>query len=374
MVVASQCGFCQNCMDVSRFNMRFAFTLTDFHEVLAEFQQQTGADYQLHGCEATLRLPEKLGAGSVRRLKLREGLDLIVNEHSLNESLVLEYSETELKHSPVALKFCVSGAVSGSIQGFGTNLCTSAEKHCLVYGSDRAGTVEFAPSSKNCTIELAIAPTLLRDMIGDADSNFPDFNPVKDLDDLVPYCQFGQTPPLMAIALQQILHCPYQGATRRLYLESKGLELISLYFEHLKTHHPKPQKPHQLKPADVSQIYQARDILIHHMENPPSLLSLARQAGINDHKLKQGFQQVFGTTVFGYLHNYRMERAAQLLQDNQITVTGVAQTVGFANRGCFAAAFRRKFGVNPSGYLAAYQKQYWDLQQKTPASDRKNSG
>ncbi|MCG8364385.1 MAG: helix-turn-helix domain-containing protein [Pseudanabaenales cyanobacterium] len=42
-----------------------------------------------------------------------------------------------------------------------------------------------------------------------------------------------------------------------------------------------------------------------------------------------------------------MERAAQLLQGNHMTVTGVACAVGFVNRGSFAAAFKRKFGVNP---------------------------
>lgn len=45
-----------------------------------------------------------------------------------------------------------------------------------------------------------------------------------------------------------------------------------------------------------------------------------------------------------------MERAAQLLPGNHMTVTGVACAVGFVNRGSFAAAFKRKFGVNPSDY------------------------
>ena len=71
-------------------------------------------------------------------------------------------------------------------------------------------------------------------------------------------------------------------------------------------------------PAIVCRIHQAKDILIRQIDNPPSLLSLARQVGINDFKLKQGFRQVFGTTVFGYLHSHRMERAAQLLQGNHI--------------------------------------------------------
>jgi len=60
------------------------------------------------------------------------------------------------------------------------------------------------------------------------------------------------------------------------------------------------------------------------------------------------FRQVFGTTVFGYLHQARMERSRQLLATGELTVTQAAQAVGFTNRGHFAASFRRKCGVNPS--------------------------
>lgn len=79
-------------------------------------------------------------------------------------------------------------------------------------------------------------------------------------------------------------------------------------------------------------------------------MELAREIGINDHKLKVGFRQVFKTTVFGYLHDQRIERSRQLLESGEMTVTGAASAVGFANRGHFAAAFRRKFGINPSLY------------------------
>lgn len=51
-----------------------------------------------------------------------------------------------------------------------------------------------------------------------------------------------------------------------------------------------------------------------------------------------------------------MEKARQLLQEDTMTVAEVSYAVGFANRGYFAAAFKRKFGVNPSAYLAQSRK------------------
>lgn len=87
--------------------------------------------------------------------------------------------------------------------------------------------------------------------------------------------------------------------------------------------------------------------MIQRLANPPSLMSLARQVGLNDRKLKQGFRQVFGTTAFGYLHNHRMEQARSLLLENQLSVTAVAHSVGYTNLCAFSTAFRKKFGVSP---------------------------
>lgn len=79
-------------------------------------------------------------------------------------------------------------------------------------------------------------------------------------------------------------------------------------------------------------------------------MELARQAGLNECTLKREFRQVFGKTVFSYLHDYRLEQARQLLEMEDMTTAQVSQMVGFANRGYFAAVFRERFGLNPKDY------------------------
>ncbi|MEM0980347.1 MAG: AraC family transcriptional regulator [Cyanobacteria bacterium P01_H01_bin.58] len=342
--------------------MKVSFTTTDFQAALLEFQQQTGTTYQRSGYENTLVLPTTLGDGRVYNVNLRqEALDLFIQNHRLDESLVIAATEQSPDNAPVVLKFFVSGLVDGAIQGIKADVSAIAGQYCFVYCADQSSHVEFVAGKDICTVEIVMAPQLFQTMLGE-DAQLTHFRQWFNPHALKPHWELGKTTPLMAIALQQILHCPYQGATRRLYLESKSLELITLALEHRKPQQsPALQKLRSLNPDDVQVIHQARDILINQIHNPPSLLALARQVGINDCKLKQGFRQVFGNTVFGYLHNYRMERAAELLQGNQMTVTGVAAAIGFANRSAFAVAFRRKHGLNPSDYRAAYRQQYWPI-------------
>lgn len=141
----------------------------------------------------------------------------------------------------------------------------------------------------------------------------------------------GIITPVMQQVLHQMLNCPYHGLTKQMYLESKALELLTLQFMHWAEDKQKPAKSIMLRPDDIERLHQAKDILITKVENPPSLLELAQMVRVNDRKLKQGFRQVFGTTVFGYFQTYRMEQAKQLLRQRNLSVAGVAHAVGYTS-------------------------------------------
>ena len=151
----------------------------------------------------------------------------------------------------------------------------------------------------------------------------------------------------MKQAIGQILSCPYQGATRRTYLECKALELVDLHLEAM-------IQP-RLSEADLSCIYQAGAILRNQVANPPTVEMLAHQVFTNRLKLNQGFREVYGTTPFGYLRDSRLRQAKRLLMTSDLSVVEVAATVGYTCRSKFAMAFRQKFGINPK----AFQMQAW---------------
>lgn len=150
--------------------------------------------------------------------------------------------------------------------------------------------------------------------------------------------------------LQQLLQCPYQGLTRQLYLESKALELFSLQFAQWSDNSQRSPQIINFRSDDIERLHQAKEILIDNFCNPPSLIDLARQVGLNERKLKQGFQQIFGTTVFGYLQNYRMQQARQLLHNSNVTIASVAAAVGYRNSEAFSVAFQRQFAISPKAY------------------------
>ena len=82
------------------------------------------------------------------------------------------------------------------------------------------------------------------------------------------------------------------------------------------------------------------------------MIELSQLVGLNDYKLKAGFREYFGNTVFGCLHDYRMQEAKRLLETKKINIKQVARSVGYTSETSFSSAFRKKFGVSPSVYRA----------------------
>ncbi len=144
--------------------------------------------------------------------------------------------------------------------------------------------------------------------------------------------------------LDEILHAEARGNSRQIYLEAKGLELLAGMIDRVEECDGAARA---LSQWDIERLERARRILLERMVDPPTIPELARQAGINEPKLKEGFRRLFGSPVFVYLRNHRMEEACRLLRERRYTVTEVALRVGYANPSKFAAAFRRRFGVSP---------------------------
>jgi len=93
-------------------------------------------------------------------------------------------------------------------------------------------------------------------------------------------------------------------------------------------------------------LWQARERLLSDLSSPPTIEQLARETGLNQLKIKQGFKVLFGTTTYGLFQRERMEHALTLLRTNSVTET--ASLLGYSNISHFSEAFRKQFGMLPS--------------------------
>lgn len=137
----------------------------------------------------------------------------------------------------------------------------------------------------------------------------------------------------------------YEGAIRDLYRESKLLELICVTATKLR--HGASGPAMNLDRKDIAAIRKAKELLLQDIVNPPSLKALAHRAGTNEFKLKKGFKQLFGQTVYGTLHEVRLLEARRLIEQDGVGVHEAAKWVGYKNASHFSSIFKRRFGILP---------------------------
>ncbi|WP_025721048.1 helix-turn-helix domain-containing protein [Paenibacillus polymyxa] len=130
-----------------------------------------------------------------------------------------------------------------------------------------------------------------------------------------------------------------------LLMEGAALEILNRFMIQLFDLTPMPEG---LSKEDVRKLHMAREILESSMIDPPSLITLSQKVGLNDFKLKKGFKACFGTTVFEYLRQIRLDYAMKLLRSQESNVTEAAMAVGYSNVSAFSEQFFREYGVKPS--------------------------
>jgi len=148
-------------------------------------------------------------------------------------------------------------------------------------------------------------------------------------------------------ALREVLSCRFAEPLKKLFLYSKALELVASQ-AHAIEQQGQPLRRYVRTDYDRERLLFARDYLLEHRALPPSLPELARVAGINEFKLKKGFKELFGYTVFGYLSEQRLADAKAQLQERQKTASELAFELGYSSVQHFSAAFKKKFGVSPT--------------------------
>ena len=160
--------------------------------------------------------------------------------------------------------------------------------------------------------------------------------------------QHGQMTPEISGLVQKILHCHFSPEVRTMYLQSKVLELLLLSLDQLGNGHKSADI--SLRPYDIERIRAAHDYLLSNLDNPCTLIELSRKVGINDFKLKKGFKQVYGTTVYEFLLDVRIDKAKTLLLETEIPIIDIAFMTGYRTLPSFITAFKKKTGYSPGSF------------------------
>lgn len=298
-------------------------------------------------------LPNRHGKGFSRSVCPRKGMVLFLEEYQLDSDM---WMVTDNSPGYVGFSYCISGRVNWSIDGVPQEFTSSTGQCEVLYSGSTNGKGCYLPGEPLVLINIMLCPELLQSFFevpGQGAGQIKYLQP--------PVWKEGINYRKRSIAaneqkvLQELLRAPCHSMADRLFVQSKAMELVSFYINDLETVDQKClQQPQTTNAQYVTD--RAKAILRSSMQSPPTIQSLARMIGTNETKLKKSFRTHLGITVFGYLTACRMQRACELLEGSNLTISQIGAEVGYSERTHFTRAFSRYFNFSPSQYRSNLHK------------------
>ncbi|GAB3341202.1 AraC family transcriptional regulator [Larkinella ripae] len=221
--------------------------------------------------------------------------------------------------------------------------------------------VELKPANQLETLSINLSPDLFFSYFSATTSLLTGFK--RSLEKQVPSRLSKRNLPItprINSLLYEIIHCPLNGYSKRLYIEAKIIELLALQLDQYEQGYNEPAHAN-LKKEEVEKMHQIQQLISEHPEQAFSLKEMARQVGTNEYNLKKHFKQVFGTTVFGYIQTFRMEKAKEMLADSTMKIAEISRQVGYKHATHFTTAFKKHFGFLPHKLKAMVWLQFVEL-------------
>lgn len=266
-----------------------------------------------------------------------------------NDSDILVSKKKDVNKDVIQFHFCLKGQTN-FIFNQGNYTFQVQENHSmLLYNPQKPLPINVELTPETWMISILISIAKFHSLFS-SDANHISFlspeNSSKKYYDNLPFTSS------IAVVLSQILQARVHDSMKSLYFKGKIYELLSLYFNK-NDDSSIEQCPFLIDEQNVQKIRNAKDIILDRMIDPPSLDALALEIGLPLKKLKQGFKQVYGDTVFAYLLEHKMQEARRMLDSQKYNVNEVGLKLGYSTSSHFIAAFKKKYGTTPKKYIGS---------------------
>ena len=287
---------------------------------------------------------KNIAKGTSESFKVDEGLILL--KHT-NESEYEENFNYNIGKDHIQFHFCLKGFSNFLFNEGSYVFNVENENSILLYNPHKELPINLVLNAESQVLSILISIKKFHSLFSSEADQISFLNNENAGNKLYKEKKIG---PMIAIVLNQMYQQSMDLTMYTLYLRGKVFELMSLYFSKDKEMDIE-QCPFLADDNNIKKIKLAKEIIISRMMEPPTLVELAKEVDISLKKLKQGFKQVYGSSVFSFLLDYKMQVSKRLLSSGKYNVNEVALKIGYSTATHFINAFKKKFGTTPKKYL-----------------------
>ena len=287
---------------------------------------------------------ENIAQGSFEEVLIEDGFYVLKIQ---NDGIHNQTVTREIDSSFIQFHFCLKGSAKFVFNEGRYALEVNEDNSLLLYNTQVDLPLNLVLNSNSWMVSIIMTIRKFHSLF----SKEADYIPFLSADnkDKKYYSQEAVSPAI-AVVLSQVMNYNLHRSIKELYIKGKVYELISLYFNKSQDADVE-QCPFLVDEDNVKRIRKAKEIIISRMAEPPSLQDLSEEIGLSLKKLKEGFKQIYGDSVYSFLFDYKMEYARKMLESGKHNVNEVGLKVGYSTSSHFIAAFKKKYSTTPKKYL-----------------------
>ncbi len=142
----------------------------------------------------------------------------------------------------------------------------------------------------------------------------------------------------------------FYGQPEKLKLPYQRIKVLELFLYLTQMEFAPQNRLTEYQTKQVEIVREIHDQLLQHMEQRVTIEELSKQYLVNPTTLKSAFKAVYGTSLAAHIKKHRMEQAAKMLRETDLSIAEIAQAVGYVSQSKFTTAFKSFFQVLPSEY------------------------
>ena len=291
-------------------------------------------------------MQKNIANGSYERIFVRDDIYVLKIQNDTNGFQEIKH---EIDRTYIQFHFSLKGNAKFMFNEMADHLEVSEENSLLLYNTQKDLPLHLVLDPDTWIVSVVMSIQKFHSLFSEDAGHIPFLS--DSFGEKKYYAQEVLTPG-MAVVLSQLISYNLHPSIKTLYLKGKIYELISLYFNKSQDADVE-QCPFLADEANVRKIKRAKEIIMERMSEPPTLHELSEEVGLSLKRLKEGFKQIYGDTVYGYLLDHKMDLARKILESGKFNVNEVGLKVGYSTASHFIAAFKKKYGTTPKKYVTS---------------------
>ena len=269
-----------------------------------------------------------------------EGVHMSYIDAKLKKDIHIEGKKT---FNSLILSFLINGELLIQLDKNSSKIICENQESCMAYLTEADGYCTYNKCKQLKELKIRLSPEFLKKHLL-LDEN----EDIKDVLGIATIQEKGSIPFSIKTEeiITEILSAKFTDNSKRLFIESKILELLAIQINENITAHK------ELISNDMvtKKIYEVERIIGADLTALYSIQQLTKLVSLNEFVLKKEFKRIFKKTIFDYTLSLKMKKAMKLLIHTNKPIYEISDSVGYKNPTHFTAAFKKLNDCTPKKY------------------------